>query len=101
METLQSVESKLNFLNQIRKLKLSDIELTAIDLTSEFLGINPKRNLFGKLPVDLSSKIERSVYNRRKSDSFIIESCCERNWLVVLVFMTIILLIAWHWRSAN
>lgn len=39
LETLQSVESKMNFMNQIRLPKLSDIELIAIDLTSEFLGI--------------------------------------------------------------
>jgi len=33
LETLQQVESKMNFLNQKRKPKLSDIMLIAIDLT--------------------------------------------------------------------
>lgn len=70
LETLQSVESKMNFLNQKRKPKLSDIELIAIDLTSEFLGIDSERDLFRKLPVDLFSKVERSVYNRRKRGLF-------------------------------
>lgn len=51
------------FLNQIRKPKLSDIELIAIDLTSEFLGIDSERDLFRKFPLDLLSKVERSVYN--------------------------------------
>lgn len=70
LETLQSVESKMNFLNQKRKPKLSDIELIAIDLTSEFLGIDSERDLFRKLPVDLISRLERSVYNRRKRGLF-------------------------------
>jgi hypothetical protein len=60
----------MNFLNQIRKPRLSDIELIAIDLTSEFLGIDSERDLFRKLPVDLLSKVERSVYNRRKRRLF-------------------------------
>ncbi|MEN9918305.1 MAG: hypothetical protein RL662_741, partial [Bacteroidota bacterium] len=64
------VESKMNFLNQKRKPKLSDIELISIDLTSEFLGIDSERDLFRKLPFDLISRIERSVYNRRKRKLF-------------------------------
>ncbi|WP_165045645.1 IS982 family transposase [Dysgonomonas sp. ZJ709] len=70
LETLQSIESQMNFLNQIRKPRLSDIELIAIDLTSEFLGIDSERDLFRKLPIDLLSKIDRSVYNRRKRRLF-------------------------------
>lgn len=70
LETLQSVESRMNFLNQIRKPKLSDIELIAIDLTSEFLGIDSERDLFRKLPANLNSRVERSVYNRRKRGLF-------------------------------
>lgn len=60
----------MNFLNQIRKPKLSDIELIAINLTSEFLGIDSERDLFRKLPIDLLSKVEHSVYNRRKRRLF-------------------------------
>ncbi|WP_108822190.1 IS982 family transposase [Dysgonomonas sp. Marseille-P4361] len=70
LETLQLVESKMNFLNQIRKPKLSDIELIAIDLTSEYMSIDSKYQLFRTLPLDLSAKIERSVYNRRKRKLF-------------------------------
>jgi hypothetical protein len=66
LDTLQKVESKMNFLNQKRRPKLSDIELISIDLTSEFLGIDSERDLFRKLPSELTSKIERSVFNRRK-----------------------------------
>ena len=70
LETLQQIEGKMNFRNQKRQPKLSDIELIAIDLTSEFLGIDSERDLFRKLPVDLFSKVERSVYNRRKRGLF-------------------------------
>lgn len=70
LETLQIVESKMSFLNQIRKPRLSAIELIAIDLTSEFMGIDSERDLFRKLPCRLTSQIERSVYNRRKRKLF-------------------------------
>lgn len=70
LETLQQVESKMNFLNQKRKPKLSDIELISIDLTSEFMGIDSERDLFRKLPASLTSKIERSVFNCRKRALF-------------------------------
>ncbi len=70
LETLQKVESKMNFLNQKRRPRLSDIELISIDLTSEFLGIDSERDLFRKLPSELTSKIERSVFNRRKRGLF-------------------------------
>lgn len=70
LETLQQVEKKMNFLNQKRKPKLSDIELIAIDLTAEYMGIDSEHQLFRVLPVSLNSKIERSVYNRRKRKLF-------------------------------
>ncbi|AJW63073.1 Transposase DDE domain protein [Elizabethkingia miricola] len=70
LQTLVKIESKMNFLNQIRRPKLSDLELISIDLTSEFMGIDSERDLFRKLPYNLSSRIERSVYNRRKRNLF-------------------------------
>lgn len=70
LEILQGIESKKNFLNQIRKPKLSDIELIAIDLTAEYMGIDSEHQLFRVLPSCLSRKIERSVYNRRKRKLF-------------------------------
>ncbi|MDR2956177.1 MAG: IS982 family transposase [Prevotella sp.] len=70
LETLQTVAPKMNFLNQIRQPKLSDIELIAIDLTSEYMSIDSEYQLFRVLPFDLFSKIERSVYNRRKRKLF-------------------------------
>jgi len=70
LDTLQQIESKMNFLNQKRKPKLSDIELIAIDLTSEYMGIDSEYQLFRTLPLILSARIERSVYNRRKRGLF-------------------------------
>jgi len=34
LETLKQIEPKMNFLHQIRNLKLSDVELISIDLMS-------------------------------------------------------------------
>ena len=70
LDTLQLIESKMNFLNQKRKPKLLDIELVAIDLTSEYMGIDSEYQLFRSLPLILSTRIERSVYNRRKRGLF-------------------------------
>ena len=70
LKILQQVEPKMNFLNQIRKPKLSDIELIAIDLTAEYMSINSEYQLFRVFPSCLSNKIERSVYNRRKRKLF-------------------------------
>ncbi|KAA6304387.1 hypothetical protein EZS27_043964 [termite gut metagenome] len=70
VETLRSIESKKNFLHQIRTPKLSDIEVIAIDLTAEYMGIDSEYQLFRMLPDSLSGKIERSVYNRRRRRLF-------------------------------
>lgn len=70
LDTLQQFENKMNFLNQIRKPKLSDIELIAIDLSSEYMSIDSEYQLFRILPEELRSRIERSVYNRRKRKLF-------------------------------
>ena len=40
LETLHQVEPQKNFLNQIRTPKLSDIELIALNITSEYMGID-------------------------------------------------------------
>ena len=66
LEILKQFETKSNFLNQIRCPCLSDIELIALDITAESLKIDSEYLLFRTLPSALSSKIERSVYNRRR-----------------------------------
>ena len=70
LDILRNIEQKMNFLNQIRKPKLSDIELIAIDLTAEYMSIDSEYQLFRVLPDNVKLKIERSVYNRRKRKLF-------------------------------
>ena len=55
-------------MNQKRKPKLKDIELIAMDLTTEYIDIECQ--LFRGLPSCLKTKIDRSVYNRRKRKLF-------------------------------
>lgn len=52
----------MNFLNQKRKSKLSDIKLIVIDLTSECLSVYSEYQLFVILSPTLLGKIEYSVY---------------------------------------
>ncbi len=73
LEILKQFETKSNFLNQIRRPQLSDIELIAVDLTAESLSIDSEYQLFRVLPSSLSSRIERSVYNRRRRKLFFIK----------------------------
>jgi len=70
LEVLNQIGVKDNYVHQIRKPKLSDKELIAINLTSEYLGIDSECQLFRLLPLVLASRIERSVYNRRKRNLF-------------------------------
>ena len=66
LEVLRKI-SKEQFLSyQRRQPKLSDLELISLNLTAEYLGIDSEHDLFRKLSKIISSKIERSVYNRRK-----------------------------------
>jgi hypothetical protein len=66
LEVLTCISSKTNFRNQIRIPRLSDLELIALNLTSEYLSIDSELQLFRVLPTHITDRIERSVYNRRK-----------------------------------
>ncbi|HIP33915.1 MAG TPA: IS982 family transposase [Bacteroidia bacterium] len=70
LEVLQTITKIENFLNQKRKPKLKDIELMAMNLTAEYMGIDSECQLFRTIPFSLKLKIERSVYNRRKRKLF-------------------------------
>ena len=70
LEVLQIITEKESFLKQIRKPKLKDIELIAMNLTAEYLSIDSECQLFRIIPDSLKVKIERSVYNRRKRKLF-------------------------------
>lgn len=70
LKVLKELDVRMDYLHQIRKPKLRDKELIAIDLTSEYMSIDSECQLFRILPANLSNKIERSVYNRRKRKLF-------------------------------
>ena len=73
LDILKQFETKSNFLNQIRRPRLSDIELIALDITAESLSIDSEYQLFRTIPSSLSLKIERSVYNRRRRRLFFVK----------------------------
>lgn len=56
---------------QIRKPKLTNLELVSLNLTAEYMSINTELQLFRYLKgTYLESKIERSVYNKRRRKLF-------------------------------
>lgn len=70
LRTINNLEKQESYLVQIRKPKLNDKEVVSLVLVAEYLGIDSEYELFRKMPKSLSSKIERSVYNRRKRKLF-------------------------------
>lgn len=70
LKILKTITQKEHFLKQIRKPKLKDIELIAMNLTSEYMSIDSECQLFRIIPDDLKRKIERTVYNRRRRKLF-------------------------------
>jgi len=66
LEVLQKISKDQLLAYQRRQPKMSDLELISLNLTAEFMGIDSENDLFRKLPKTISSKIERSVYNRRR-----------------------------------
>lgn len=70
LEVLKDLEMPSNFLKQIRRPKLTDMELIGVNLTAEYMGVDSEHQLFRMLPKAVTDKIERSVYNRRKRKLF-------------------------------
>ena len=66
LEVLRKISKEQLLSYQRRRPKLSDLELISLSLTAEFMGIDSENDLFRRLPKTLSSRIERSVYNRRR-----------------------------------
>ena len=63
---LHELESRDNYLSQIRTPKLSDKQLIALVFAAESLGLDSERHLFRQLPSALDGLIDRSVFNRRR-----------------------------------
>ena len=66
LEVLRKISKEQLLVYQRRQPKLSDLELISLSLTAEFMGIDSENDLFRKLPKTIYTKIERSVYNRRR-----------------------------------
>ena len=64
LDTLKKTCSHIECFTQIRKLKLSNLELVTLNLTAEYMSINTALQLFRDLKhTYLETKIERTVYN--------------------------------------
>lgn len=66
LEVLRKMSEEQLLSYQRRRPKMSDLELIGLSLTAEYLGIDSESDLFRKLPESLNSRIDRSVYNRRR-----------------------------------
>ena len=68
---MQKTCSHIECFTQIRKPKLSNLELVAINLNAEYMSINSELQLFRDFKYTyLEHKIERTVYNKRKRKLF-------------------------------
>lgn len=71
LDTLRKTCSHTVCFTQIRKPKLSNLELVALNLTAEYMSINSELQLLRDLKYTcLEPKIELTVYNRRKRKLF-------------------------------
>jgi len=71
LKNLKNTCRDIESYQQIRKPKLSNLELTAINLTAEYMSINTELQLFRCLKnTYLETMIERSVYNKRRKKLF-------------------------------
>jgi len=67
LDKLIAFSSNITFKTQIRKPKLSDLELIALNLTAEYMTYSSELQLFRAIKSTyLEQRIERSVYNKRK-----------------------------------
>ncbi|WP_291074158.1 IS982 family transposase [Empedobacter sp. UBA5987] len=71
LKELRKISEKENLYFKPIKPKLSDIELISLIILTEFKSIDSEHQLFREIKgFEIESKIERSVYNRRKRKLF-------------------------------
>lgn len=71
LKELIKISKVENFYFKPRKPKLSDLELISLIILAEFKSIDSEYQLFREIKdFNIASKIERSVYNRRKRKLF-------------------------------
>lgn len=72
LDGISSLELGLFNTNKVgRKPKMTDLEIIALDLTSEFMSIDSENCLFKQVDTShISNLIERSQYNKRRKQLF-------------------------------
>ncbi len=71
LNNLQELKVDFNVFKQVRKPKLSNMELIAMNITAEYMSIDSECQLFRVISgTYLQDLIERSVYNKRKRKLF-------------------------------
>lgn len=65
LEVLRKISKEQLIPYQRRSPRMSDLEVVGLRLTTEYMAIDSENHLFRMLPTPLTSKVERSVYNRR------------------------------------
>jgi hypothetical protein len=71
LKALQENCTHIESYSQVRRPKLSNLEVVALDLTAEYMSLNSELQLFMAIAgTTLAAKIERSVYNRRRRRLF-------------------------------
>lgn len=71
LKNLEITCGDIESFKQIRKPKLSNLELIAVNLTAEYMSINTELQLFRCLKgTYLEAMIERSIYNKRRRKLF-------------------------------
>lgn len=71
LRELRKISKKENFYFKPIKPKLSDLELISLIVLAEFKSIDSEHQLFRDIKgFEIESKIERSVYNKRKRKLF-------------------------------
>lgn len=71
LKELRKISDTENFYFKPITPKLSDIELVSLILLAEYKSIDSECQLFRDIKsIDIGSKIERSVYNKRKRKLF-------------------------------
>ncbi|MDR2275467.1 MAG: transposase [Sphingobacterium sp.] len=66
LEVLRKISTERQLSIQLRPPTMSDLEVISLSLTAEYMDIDSENDLFRKLPSCLRSKIDCTVYNRRK-----------------------------------
>lgn len=66
LEVLRKISTNQQLPVQRRRPRMSNLEVISLSLTAEYMGIDSENNLFRILPPFFKTRIERTVFNRRK-----------------------------------